>query len=184
MLEPTNGQALSPTQNARPRYTGEPLERIQPKTAGAFTGEILIRTRPKVYRKIVQLLGEGRSDLSIAKQLRVSPSSVKGVRLRESEEIGERKKLIVSLLADTAVLGSERMVQTIGKAGLRDAAIGTGIAVDKMLAMTGQTPPAVGVVIMPSENEREERRAIHDRLDAISRRLAGHTPGALPAIDA
>jgi hypothetical protein len=32
------------------------------------------------------------------------------------------------------------MEETIGKATLRDAAIGTGIAVDKMLALTGQAP--------------------------------------------
>ena len=39
----------------------------------------------------------------------------------------------MGLLGDVAVLGSERMVQTIGKAKLRYAAIGTGIAVDKIL---------------------------------------------------
>ena len=31
------------------------------------------------------------------------------------------------------------MEETIGKASSRDVAIGTGIAVDKMLALTGQT---------------------------------------------
>ena len=44
------------------------------------------------------------------------------------------------MLANVAELGAERMEATIGKASLRDAAIGTGIAVDKMLALTGQTP--------------------------------------------
>jgi len=34
------------------------------------------------------------------------------------------------------------MEETIGKASLRDAAIGTGTAVDKMLALTGQTGPS------------------------------------------
>jgi len=65
------------------------------------------------------------------------------------------------------------MEETIGKAGLRDAAIGTGVAVDKMLALTGQTPAVqIANIVMPSEQDREERRAIHDRLDAIARRLA------------
>jgi hypothetical protein len=64
------------------------------------------------------------------------------------------------------------MEEKIGKASLRDATIGTGVAIDKLLAITGQTPPSVGMVIMPSETDREERRAIHDRLDAIARRLA------------
>ena len=44
------------------------------------------------------------------------------------------------MLANVAELGAERMEETIGKANLRDAAIGTGVAVDKMLALTGQLP--------------------------------------------
>ena len=58
------------------------------------------------------------------------------------------------------------------KAGLRDASIGTGIAVDKMLALTGQAPALqIANIVMPSEEERAERRAIDDKLDAIARRL-------------
>jgi hypothetical protein len=65
------------------------------------------------------------------------------------------------------------MSEKIGKASLRDAAIGTGIAVDKMIALTGQTPTVqIANLIMPTEAEREERRAVHARLDAIARRLA------------
>ena len=64
------------------------------------------------------------------------------------------------------------MEETIGKAGLRDAAIGTGIAVDKMLALTGQSPAVqVAVVNMLGDAEREERRQLHDKLDAIAARL-------------
>ena len=58
---------------------------------------------------------------------------------------------------------------------MRDAGVSAGIATDKMLALTGQVPavPAVQIanIVMPSEEERAERRAIHDRLDAIARRL-------------
>jgi hypothetical protein len=65
------------------------------------------------------------------------------------------------------------MEETIGKASLHDAAIGTGIAVDKMLALTGQLPSVqIANLVMPTEEERAERRAVHDRLDAIARRLA------------
>jgi hypothetical protein len=64
------------------------------------------------------------------------------------------------------------MSEKIGKASLRDAAIGTGVAVDKMLALTGQTPTVqIANLIMPTEAEREERRAVHARLDEIARRL-------------
>ena len=64
------------------------------------------------------------------------------------------------------------MSEKIGKAGLRDAAIGTGVAVDKLLALTGQLPAIqIANISMPSEAEREERRAMHDKLDAIAARL-------------
>ena len=96
-----------------------------------------------------------------------------GIREREAKSVAERKKHLVSILADVATAGAERMSEKIGKASLRDAAIGTGVAVDKMLALTGQTPTIqIANLIMPTEAERAERRAIHERLDAIARRLA------------
>jgi hypothetical protein len=65
------------------------------------------------------------------------------------------------------------MEETIGKASLRDAAIGTGIAVDKMLALTGQMPASVNIanVVMPTPEQDEERRRAHHALDEITRLL-------------
>jgi hypothetical protein len=91
----------------------------------------------------------------------------------------------MSIFGNVAELGAERMEELAGKASLRDAGTTAGIATDKLLALTGQTPPSIGVVIMPSEAERAERRAMHDQLDAIARRLAVAAPCgstlALPA---
>jgi len=152
---------------------------IQP-TAGQdrFTAERVLRTRPKTYRAIVHLLvGPDATVMHIAKRHRVSEHTVRAIRAREAVEIAERKKQLVSILADVATLGSERMVATIGKAGLRDAAIGTGIAVDKMLALTGQTPAVqIANIVMPSEEERAERRKTQDLLDEIARRLMEAQP--------
>jgi hypothetical protein len=65
------------------------------------------------------------------------------------------------------------MAATIGKAGLRDAAIGTGVAVDKMLALTGQMPTVqMANIVMPSAEERAKIDALHRALDAIARRLS------------
>lgn len=156
MSEPKNGQVLSTIQDARPRYTGE----------------LLLRTRPKIYRQIVRLLSEGVSANQICKLCHVTRATVRAVERREAVEITARKKSLAAMLANVAELGAGRMEETIGKAGLRDAAIGTGIAVDKMLALTGQTPAfQIANIVMPSEEERAERRAIDARLDAIARRL-------------
>ena len=155
MIEPNNGQALSPAEDNRPRYTGE----------------LLLRTRPKTYRAIVRELAEPNASVNgISRRYRVSNHTVMGIREREAKSIAERKKHLVSILV--ATVGAERMSEKIGKASLRDAAIGTGIAVDKMLALTGQTPSLqIANIVMPTEAEREERRAIHARLDAIARKL-------------
>jgi hypothetical protein len=158
MSEPNNGQAVMTVQDNRPRYTGE----------------LLLRTRPKTYRAIVRELAEPNASVNgIARGYRVSNHTVMGIREREAKSIAERKKHLVSILADVATVGAERMSEKIGKASLRDAAVGTGIAVDKVLAQTGQTPAVqVANIVMPSEEERAERRAIDAKLDANARRLA------------
>src|SRR5438874_7795540 len=149
MNQPNHGQVLSTSRDARPRYTGE----------------LLLRTRPKIYRQIVRLLGEGWSSNKICKWCHVTRETVRAVEHREAAEISARKKSIIGILSNVAELGAARMEETIGRAGLRDAAIGTGIAVDKMLALTGQLPAIqIANVLMPSEAERAERRAMHDKL--------------------
>jgi hypothetical protein len=156
MSPPNNGQALSPKQDNRPRYTGERL----------------LRERPKIYRQVVRLLGEGWSANKICKWCHVTRETVRAVERREATEISARKKSIIGILGNVAELGAGRMEETIGKASLRDAAIGTGIAVDKMLALTGQTPSLqIANLIMPTPEEREARDATHRRLDEITRLL-------------
>ena len=72
------------------------------------------------------------------------------------------------MLANVAELGAGRMEETVGKVGCRDAAIVTGIATDKMLALTDQIPSVnMANIIMPSEAEREERRALQSRSFAV-----------------
>jgi hypothetical protein len=168
MSESDNGQALTPL-DKRLLPKGDPRR---------YTAETVLRTRPKTYRKIVHLLADPNwSALQISKAYRVSEHTVRAIRERESIAIAERKKSLAAMLANVAELGAARMEETIGKAGLRDASIGTGIAVDKMLALTGQTPMVqIANIVMPSEEERAERRAIDDKLDAIARRLMEAQP--------
>jgi hypothetical protein len=156
MIKGNNRQALSTTDDARPRYTGE----------------LLLRTRPKIYRQVVRLLGEGWSGNKICKWCHVTRETVRAVERRESAEISARKKSIVGILSNVAELGAGRMEETIGKASLHDAAIGTGIAVDKMLALTGQMPSVnIANITLPSDTERAAMSALDDKLDAFTKRL-------------
>jgi hypothetical protein len=109
----------------------------------------------------------------ICKSCHVTRETVRAIERREATEISARKKSIIGILSNVAELGASRMEETIGKAGLRDAAIGTGVAVDKMLALTGQTPAVqIANIVMPSAEERAKIDASHRALDAIARRLA------------
>jgi len=143
-----------------------------------YTGAILLRTRPKTYRAIARELAEPNATVNgIARRYRVSNHTVMGIKEREAKSIAERKNTLAVQLANVAELGAERMEETIGKAGLRDAAIGTGIAVDKMLALTGQTAALQIVNIpLPTAEEQAERMAIHAKLDAIFRSLPLESP--------
>ena len=90
---------------------------------------------------------------------------------REAAEISERKKSIIGILGNVAELGASRMEETIGSATLRDAAIGTGIALDKMIALTGQAPVVAVQVNMPTAEERAARDEEHRKLDEIAQLL-------------
>ena len=69
-----------------------------------------LRERPRVYRKVVELLVEpGMSINQITKFCRVSEHTVRAVRDREAIPIAERKERLVSILGNVAELAAERM---------------------------------------------------------------------------
>jgi hypothetical protein len=69
------------------------------------------------------------------------------------------------------------MEETISKASLRDATIGTGVAVDKVLALTSQMAALqIANIVMPTPEEDAEREATHAQLDEIARLLRETRP--------
>ncbi len=144
-----------------------------------YTGEVLLSTRPKTYRKIVELLSQDRSTNSIAAELRVSRRSVEGVAFRQSATIAQRKSELSMMVSDIAHIGAARVADKIGKANTRDAIIGTGVAIDKFLALNGQGNTQVNVaVVLPTAEERAIQDARFSRLEAITARLALPEPKA------
>jgi hypothetical protein len=146
---------------------------VVPGAQDRFTAERVLRTRPKTYRAIVHLLADpGAAVMHIAKLHRVSEHTVRAIRAREAVAIAERKQRLVSIFGNVAEIAGERMEELAGKASLRDAGTTAGIATDKMIALTCQTSAVqIANIVMPSEEERAERRAIDDKLDAIFRGL-------------
>jgi len=151
-----------------PQPCASTIQIVRPSTSRAD----LLRERPKFYRQVVRLLGEGCSANKICKWCHVTRETVRAVESREGAEISARKKSIVGILSNVAELGAPRMEETIGKASLRDATIGTGVAVDKVLALTGQMSSINIVNIpMPTAEERAEMTALDRKLDAIAAKI-------------
>ena len=155
MSQPNNGQALSPTQDAR---------LLLPKgSSGRYTGETLLRTRPRTYRKIVALLADPDwSVVRIAQACKVSENTIAAVRLREASTIEERKKTLTSVLVDVATRAAEQMECKVPRGSLRDVTVAMGVSTDKVLALQGQSPVAVQIanIRMPSlKSVRKPSRA-------------------------
>ena len=126
---------------------------------GRFTGERFLRERPRVYRKVVELLAEpGISINQITKLCRVSEHTVRAVREREAISIAERKQRLMSIFGNVAEIAAERMEELAGKASLRDAGITAGIATDKLLALSSD----------PFSQANQQHLHVHlDKVDII-----------------
>lgn len=109
----------------------------EPKQRGRFTGERLLRERPRVYRRVVELLAEPDMSINqITKLCRVSEHTVRAVRDREAISIAERKQRLMSIFGNVAEIAAQRMEELAGQASLRDAGTTAGIATDKLLALS------------------------------------------------
>jgi hypothetical protein len=170
IMQSSNGQPL--TQDER---------LLLPKgSSGRYTGETLLRTRPRTYRKIVALLADPDwSVVRIAQACKVSENTIAAVRLREASTIEERKKTLTSVLVDVATKAAEQMECKVPRGSLRDVTVAMGVSTDKVLALQGQSPVGVQVAVvqMPTPEQDEERRRAHDALDEITRLL--HKPEPL-----
>ena len=145
----------------------EPANGHAPNTsADKYTGTIILRTRPHTYKRVVRLLSEGVPAIRIARDCKVTERSVAAIAKREHEEITERKKSLAGLMSNIAEIGGANVERKIGKASVRDAIIGTGVAIDKMLALAGQMPVStqVAVIQMLTPEQNERRRRINERL--------------------
>ena len=89
------------------------------KPGGRFTGDRLLRERPRIYRKVVELLAEPGMSIN--------------------QIIAERKQRLMSIFGNVAEIAAERIEELAGQASLRDAGITAGIATDKLLALSSDS---------------------------------------------
>jgi hypothetical protein len=134
MSESGNGQSLS--QRDRPK----------PKQHNAKRCALVTRQR------IVTALAQGDSQRSIARALRVSPSTVSAVAAQEWEQVETRKQRLAAQAERNALLAGEQIAEALHQRKYPPSALVPvyGVSLDKALALRGD----VGLTIRHDHTHR------------------------------
>jgi len=84
-----------------------------------------------------------------------------------------RKQRIVAQCERNATLAADQLSERLEteKLSANQLVPGFGVSVDKMLALTSQTPAVAVQVVLPTPEERAELTALDRKLDAIAAKL-------------
>ena len=127
-----------------------------------------------IRQRIVNALANGDSKRAIARALRVSSNTVTAVAEQEWLQVDARKQRIVAQCERNATLAADQLAERLEteKLSANQLVPVFGVSVDKLLALTGQTPCVqIANVILPTPEEQAQRKSVHDKLDAITKRL-------------
>ena len=105
----------------------------------------------------------------------MSNNTVAAIREQEWQQVAARKERIAGQCELNATLAAERMtdkLQSTGDIPLNTLVPVFGVSADKLAVLRGHGPSVSIVNIpIPTPEERAEREAIHDKLDAIVAKL-------------
>lgn len=107
--------------------------------AGIATGE---RLSGEVVQAIIAAASLGNTIRHCARLARCDHTVAKAVINRESATINQRKQDLQPIFARIAQRGAERIERDIDTAPFTGAVIATGVAVDKLIALTPSDAPA------------------------------------------
>ena len=129
-----------------------------------------------IRQRIINALANGDSIRAIARAFHVSNNTVAVIREQQWQQVAARKERIAAQCELNATLAAERMTDKLR--GNDDISLNTlvpafGVSVDKLAILRGDVPSVnIANIVLPTEEERAERRALHDKLDEIARGLA------------
>lgn len=106
--------------------------------AGIATGE---RIPGEKVQDIIRRAALGASINRVAREAGVNYRSAQALMLRESQAIAERKLALQPIFARIAERGALRLERDIDSAPFTAAVIATGVAVDKLIALTPADAP-------------------------------------------
>ena len=107
---------------------------------GAYTGERLSVGKEQA---IINALSNGEPIERIARRLHCSKHTAMAVRERESHDIARRKRLIAASAARLGANGFDRLNAEMDAGNIKGALLVpvTGMAIDKVIALSGDTTP-------------------------------------------
>ena len=114
------------------------LAKLESGPVPEFSGLRLYQRYPRKYALACRMISENLSTSMIARALAISPHSVESIRLREGISLElERSKLLDRVRAASR-LCVERLTELIPTMSARDAAIASGIFIEKGLLLAGE----------------------------------------------
>ena len=128
-----------------------------------------------IRQRIINALANSNSVRAIARAFHVSNDPVAVIREQQWQQVAARKERIAAQCELNATLAAERMTDKLR--GNDDISLNTlvpafGVSVDKLAILRGDASVNIANIVLPTEEERAERRALHDKLDEIARGLA------------
>ncbi len=135
-----------------------------------YTGERLIRLEPEVYKAMVKLLAEPRSQVSyrqIARWLHVTHRTIRAVECREGIPITTEKKGKLALWGHCAEMALEKLGDVIpGMTNGKDLSIAASICQQNVNLLSGEA--TVRIETASSGDVFEKMRALHAELVAMA----------------
>jgi hypothetical protein len=110
-----------------------------PKT-GQYTGERLMRERPRAYREILRRLANGESQRRICRDLHVHAGTIRNLRVLEAQTIAIRKQSLSAIAARIAQSSAEQIEDQLAAGKFKGSQLIPvfGVAVDKLLLLAGE----------------------------------------------
>lgn len=139
------------------------------------TAANLYSSDPQRYRLVIELLGRGMSQRTIAQVCRVSHNTIRAIQRREGAEVDTIKSRISLQLKQFAGIAVERLIDEAHDIPLNQLAVALGIAIDKAQLLDGEPTS----ITQATGKTIEDFHDAYDALPSAAGRVIEHEPPAI-----
>jgi hypothetical protein len=133
---------------------------------GEYTGELLFRQNPRLYKATAAMLGAGMGIRQVSRLTGLCCRSVSAVMEHEGQAISTIKERLASTLLHLGMLGAEAVLESLQSGDAispkerRDLMIAVGIAIDKGLLTAGEATWRGEVLHAPAPSHEDFNRML------------------------